>query len=108
MRTDENIQNRIFKGEKQMDKPQIISFGEQFISNYPAEEFMASLVRAFKDGHADFIILDSNIRGQKFLAACTAWAIDRGLLYHDRNQSDGQSVVSSFRLTEAGKRAVLG
>lgn len=91
-----------------MSKPEIIGFGRRFISKYPAEEFKASLVRAFKDGHADFIVLDSNMHGQKFLAACTAWAIDQGWLYNDRNQSDGQCKVSSFRLTKAGKKAILG
>ena len=72
------------------------------------KEFRASLTRAFKDRRADFIVLDDNMGGQKFLAACAAWAIDQGWLYNDHNQGDGQCKVSSFRLTEAGKMTILG
>ena len=89
-------------------EPEIISYGRNFIDNYSAEEFEASLVRAFKEKQADFIVLDNNYRGQKFLAACAAWTIDKGWLYNDRNQDDGQNKVSSFRLTKVGRKKVLG
>lgn len=96
-----------------MDEPEIIGYGREcYITRYRPEiyapEFKASLNRAFVSGRADFIILDSNMRGQGFLAACAAWAIDQKWLYNDRNQDNGQCKVSSFRLTEAGKRAILG
>lgn len=89
-------------------EPEIISFGRSFVKDYPEEEFKASLTRAFKEKRGDFIVLDSNARGQKFLAACAAWAIDQGWLYNDRTQEDDQCSVSSFRLTEAGRKAILG
>lgn len=91
-----------------MGEPEIISFGRNLINNYSTEEFRASLIRAFKDKKADFIVLDSNISGQKFLAACAAWAVDHGWLYNDKNQSDEQCKVSSFRLTDKGRKALLG
>ncbi|OGZ09850.1 MAG: hypothetical protein A3D65_00465 [Candidatus Lloydbacteria bacterium RIFCSPHIGHO2_02_FULL_50_13] len=91
-----------------MSEPEIISFGRQFIDKYPTEEFKASLTRAFKNGRADFIVLDDNMNGQRFLAACAVWAIDQGWLYNDNNQSDGQCRVSSFRLTKAGRKIILG
>ena len=89
-----------------MSEPAIVSFGRNFVGDYPKKEFKDSLSRAFKDGGADFIILDDNPRGQKFLAASVAWAIDRKWLYNDREQSDGQNTVASFRLTDAGKKAL--
>lgn len=62
-----------------MDEPEIVSYGRSLVDNYPnKEDFKASLVRAFRERRADFIILDDNMRGQKFLAACVAWAIDLG------------------------------
>ena len=91
-----------------MREPAIIGYGRRFISDYTEEELKASLIRAFKDGRADYIVLDDNMHGQKFLAADAAWAIDRGWLYNDRNHDDEQCAVSSFRLTEAGKKAILG
>jgi len=98
------------KRKDKVDKPkepEIISYGRGLIGDYAAEEFKASLVRAFRDGQADFIALDDNINGQGFLAACAAWAIDQKLLYNDKNESDGQCKVSSFRLTKAGEEAIL-
>lgn len=91
-----------------MSEPEIIGFGRTFINSYSAREFKDSLIRAFRNRRADSIVLDDNMRGQKFLAACAAWAIDRGWLYNDCNQSDEQCKVSSFRLTRAGKKAILG
>ena len=91
-----------------MDEPEIISYGRHFIGDFAPEEFKTSLTRAFKDRRADFIVLDSNMNGQKFLSACAAWAIDQGWLYNDRSQSDEQCRVSSFRLTEMGRKVILG
>ena len=91
-----------------MSEPAIVKHGHNFVSDYPVEEFRSSLTRAFKDGRADFIALDSNPQGQKFLVACAAWAIDEGLLYNDHSEGDTQQVVASFRLTEQGRREILG
>jgi len=85
-----------------MSEPAIVSYGRQFLDAYSVQEFKDSLIRAFKDGRADFIALDSNPRGRKFLSACAAWAIDEGLLYNDHNEDDTQQIVSSFRLTKKG------
>jgi hypothetical protein len=91
-----------------MCMPAIVEYGRLNIDKYNAEEFRRSLFRAFKERHADFITLDNNPNGQRFLAACMAWAISEGLLHNDRNADDGQQVVSSFRLTEKGKVEILG
>jgi len=89
-------------------EPDIIGWGRGSITGYDAKEFRTSLTRAFKDGRADFVVLDNNMRGQKFLAACVAWAVDRGWLYNDSSAGDEQCKVFSFRMTKAGKRALLG
>ena len=92
--------------ETEMSEPAIVGFGRSLVKNYSAKEFKASLVRAFKDGGADFIVLDSNVNGQKFRAACVAWALDKKWLHNDQNQDGEQETVSSFRLTDAGKKAL--
>ncbi len=91
-----------------MEEPAIVTYGRTFIESYPVQEYRNSLVRAFRDRRADFVVLDNNPRGQKFLAASAAWAIGEGLLYNDRNVDDTQQIVSSFRLTERGKKEILG
>ncbi len=90
-----------------MPEPEIIAYGRQFVKDYTEQEFKDSLTRAFKQNRAGYVILDDNPREQKFLAACAAWAIDQGWLYNDRNEDDDQCKVSSFRLTEDGKKAIL-
>ena len=92
-----------------VEEPAIVAWGRSNIGDYKKQEFCDSLTRAFRDdGGADFIILDSNMSNQRFRAACVAWAIDNDLLYNDRNDDEGQQIVSSFRLTEEGKRQILG
>lgn len=91
-----------------MDEPAIITYGRQFRQTYKVQEYREVFVRAFRDGGADFIVLDDNRYGQKFLSAAAAWAIDEGLIYNDRNDDDGQRIVSSFRLTEKGQKEILG
>lgn len=86
-----------------MTEPAIVTYGRGFINDYPPREFHDSLCRAFKENRADFIILDSNPQGQKFLATSVAWAIHEGLLYCDEIDSGEQQEVSSFRLTKKGK-----
>lgn len=88
-------------------EPQIVTWGRNYVSEYPEQEFVDSLMRAFNRDRADFIVLDGNMRGQKFLAAGVAWAIDRGWLFCDRHEEYDQETVSTFRLTPEG-RAALG
>lgn len=95
-----------------MNEPAIIAFGRYHVADYTPAEYLDSLRSAFARGGADFITLDSNMTGQRFLAAATAWALDKGILFNDRNSDDdglgdAQTIVSSFRLTPAG-RAELG
>lgn len=85
------------------DEPAIIAYGRSVVDAYPIVEYRASLRRAFFVHGADFITLDSNPRGQRFLVASAAWAIDAGLLFCARTDDDGQSEVSAFRLTDKGR-----
>lgn len=86
--------------------PEIARYGARYVSYYTDAEYTAALWRAFIQRRADFIVLDDNPRGQKFLAANVAWAMEKGWLYCSQSEDDGQSVVSAFRLTPAGKRAL--
>lgn len=85
-------------------EPLIVGFGRTYVDSYPVAEYRESLVRAFRGKKPGFIVLDDNTRGQKFLAACVAWAIDNGYLYTSQTDSDGQTTVSAFRLTDLGER----
>ncbi len=89
-------------------EPRIIGYGRGLMHNYPEADLKAALVRAFRDRGADYIVLDSNPRGQRFVAASAAWGIDAGLLYHHHSSDDGQQVVSAFRLTEKGTKEIKG
>ena len=87
--------------------PAIVRYGRALIDYYTEPEYRAALRRAFGDHGADFITLDDNPRGQKFLAACVAWAMSVGILFCSATADDGQSVVSSFRLTDKGRTEIL-
>jgi hypothetical protein len=89
-------------------EPAIVAYGRSAMPEYADSAFLDALRRAFVWNAADFITLDSNSRGQRFLAAGVAWALDNGLIFHDRTGSDGQSEVSAFRLTDAGKERLRG
>lgn len=91
-----------------MSEPEIVTYGRSFVQDYSPDEYRASLIRAFRDRRMSYVVLDSNPRGRKYLAACIAWAIDQGLVHNDRNEDDGQSKVSSFRLTPLGELEILG
>lgn len=66
--------------------------------------YEASLWRAFIRDGADYIVLDSNWRGQRFLAAGVAWGVDNEILFHaSTDDSDEQCEVYAFRLTEHGR-----
>lgn len=99
----------------------LMDWAAQHIDDEPPNEYEDALRRAFVDNRADFITLDSNPRGQKFLAASTLYAIRHGWLYCDQATGDtlswlerpdggveitdrfSQSEIYSFRLTEAGR-----
>lgn len=93
-----------------MKEPAIITYGRSVMSDYSEQEFKHKLFRVFKENGADFIILDSNPRNQRFGSACVAWGVDKGYLYNDQNETTdcGNESVHSFRLTELGKTAVSG
>lgn len=86
-----------------MSEPAIVTYGRQFIDAFKPAEYRESLVRAFVTGGADFIVLDSFPRGQRFLSAGVAWALDAGLLRHSCDKDEGQCTVSVFRLTAKGR-----
>ena len=94
------------------EEPMIVVYGRGNTSLFTPEEYVDSLRKAFVRGGGEPVVLDSNPNGQRFLAACTAWAIDAGLLVHDHSRWDtddevtGQSIISWFTWTEKG-RAVL-
>ncbi|MFI5260633.1 MAG: hypothetical protein ACHQU0_02470 [Candidatus Paceibacteria bacterium] len=88
----------------QIEEPIIIGYGRQLIDQYPVQEYVDSLRRAFIIGRAECVVLDSNLRGQRFLFACAAWAFDGKILWNDLNIDDSQSAVCSFRITEYGKK----
>ena len=94
------------------EEPLIVGYGRQHISSYFVKEFRDSLVRAFKEKSYPDISLDSNMHGQKFLAASVAWGIDEELLCHSEDRPDDpdspQSITSIFCLTEKGKKQILG
>ena len=91
-------------------EPEILSCGRRHVNDFSPEEFKAALTRAFNNPQTDFVVLGSNRNNQRFLAACTAWAVDCGWLYlhNDKNSDEGQCKIYSFRLTEAGRKAILG
>lgn len=86
-----------------MNTPAIIAFGAASIGEYTTTEYDAALARAFQRNPDGFVVLDSNPRGQRFLAACAAWAIDQGLLRVAQVADDGQCEFCSLRLTPTGK-----
>ena len=90
-----------------MNEPAIVGYGRMHVKDYPVGELYDSLVTAFKWCHAKAVILDDCTTGQRFLAAGIAWAIDEGLLYTAQTDEGSQEVVSSFMLTDKGKKEIL-
>lgn len=91
--------------EPTVTEPAIVAYGRHNIREFTEDEYRDSLKGAFADNNASFITLDSNMRGQRFLAAAVAWGIDHELLTTEfTDGSDEQCEVSSFRLTDAGKK----
>lgn len=85
------------------EEPVVVTYGRLCIGEYPIQEYIASLQRAFIERRAEFIFVDSNPHGQRFLYACVAWAMDNDIVWHDASVDDSQSISYSFRLTESGR-----
>ena len=91
-----------------MTEPEIVSWGRSNVSEYPEGEYRDSLARAFQSHPSECVRLDSFMTRQRFLAAGVAWAIDKGYLKHERdNTADVQCKVSYFALTDEGKKELL-
>lgn len=88
----------------QVNVPIVIIYGRRYIHEYGIQEYIASLKRSFIDCGADFIVLDSNARGQKFLYACASWAMEQNIIHNNLNIDDSQSSIYSFRLTDFGRK----
>lgn len=72
---------------------------------FPTEhDWLVSLVRAFRDGRADFVIIDS--RRQKLQIEAATLAESLGLL-SCTEQDDGQCTAWKYRLTDLGKTVIM-
>lgn len=68
--------------------------------------YLVSLVRAFRDGKADFILIDS--RRQQFQIESAEYGLAEGLLYFEEKGSDiEQYTAYTYRLTAYGKEVIL-
>ena len=86
-----------------MPLPKIVVYGQSFVEKYQTKKYMDELKQHFGSNQDGYIVLDDNPRGQEFLAACIAWAIEQKILYHHMSIEDNKSTISSFRLTNVGK-----
>ncbi len=74
--------------------------------NFPNEhDWLVSLVRAFRSGSADFIIIDDRRMRSQIEGAVFACAI--GLLVEGSGYCDEQYTARHFRLTELGRHVLL-
>lgn len=68
--------------------------------------YLVSLVRAFRDGKADFILIDS--RRQQFQIEAAEYGLAEGLLSFEEKGSDiEQYTAYIYRLTTYGKEVIL-
>lgn len=86
----------------------IIEYGQYIRANPPDEtfndeEYEACIRRAFVDNKLAHFTLDSNPRGQRFLAAAASWAIEKGWIVEGLSGGD-QTMQSDYWLTEKGKK----
>lgn len=84
-------------------EPAILQLGYQCVGKYADQEYIDALTRAFVRDGADYVVLDSNPHGQRFIACCAVFAIEKGWLYCDRVDTGDQEELATFRLTNAGK-----
>lgn len=76
---------------------------EKFPKEY---NWLVSLVRGFRDGGADFIIVDD--RRQRFQIEATGFAEKLGLVtFKETGSDEAQYTAWEFRLTELGKTVIL-
>jgi hypothetical protein len=66
------------------------------------QEFEARLRKAFVDGHADFVRVDS--RRQRFQLESMAWAEEKGWMKTELKELDEQSSEYRGRLTPEGRK----
>lgn len=72
----------------------------------PNYNYLVSLVRAFRDGGADFIIIDS--RRQQFQIQAAEYALSEGLLsFEELGSDEAQYTEWRYRLTPLGKKLIL-
>lgn len=72
----------------------------------PHYNYLVSLVRAFRDGKADFIFIDS--RRQEFQIKSAEYGLSEGLLsFEEQGSDEAQYTVWIYRLTDEGKKLIL-
>lgn len=72
----------------------------------PHYNYLVSLVRAFRDGKADFILIDS--RRQEFQIKSAEYGLSEGLLSFEEQGSDEEQYTAwIYRLTDEGKKLIL-
>lgn len=81
----------------------IIAYGMAHAAEFKTDEYIGTLKRHFENlREDDFAALDSNPRGQRYLAACTAWGILQGYTYVERVAQGEQEQVTIVKLTYKG------
>jgi len=72
----------------------------------PHYNYLVSLVRAFRDGKADFILIDS--RRQEFQIKAAEYGLSEGLLsFEEQGSDESQYTAWIYRLTDEGKKLIL-
>lgn len=70
---------------------------QMLMDEYDHDELRASLRRAFIDNGADYIVVDSNPSGQRFLYAAIELGLKERLIYHDETAQGQQHAVYTYR-----------
>lgn len=79
----------------------IVQYGQSNIDQYEEQEYKDAIHRFFeRNGKSSVIILDSNPRGQKFLAAATAYGIGKGILEVLDVIDEGQTEITRIILKD--------
>jgi hypothetical protein len=72
----------------------------------PHYNYLVSLVRAFRDGAADFIVIDS--RHKNFQIQAAEYGVSEGLLsFEELGSDEAQYTEWRYRLTPLGKQLIL-
>ena len=89
-------------------EPMIVEWGRTNMKKFKEDQYESALKRAFVRCACNSISLDSNTAGQRFLAACTAWALDKGYVYQTSQRRYFGDTIYEFELTDAGKAFMAG